>query len=77
MPDKNIFPKAWMEFTLSNDGKIRGSFDGIAGKVTSEEILGFYCAMRKIIWEEMKDVCRHRRHPKIAAFIYSLKCRAK
>lgn len=76
MPNNNIIPKAWMEFTLSNDGKIRGSFDGIAGKVTPNELLHFYHTMRKIIWQEMKNICRHARHPRIKVFLHLLKRRA-
>lgn len=69
MPDENIFPKAWMEFTLSNDGKVRGSFDCIAGKVTSKELLEFYNTMRKVIWEEMKSVYRRQKsHRKFQLF---------
>ena len=69
MPDENIFPKAWIEFTLSNDGKVRGGFDSIAGRASSKELLEFYHTVRKVIWEEMKNVYRNeRQHRKFQLF---------
>ena len=77
MPNEDVSPKAWMEFVLSNDGKIRGAFDGVPGKVKVSELLDFYNTMRKIIWKEMKNVCRNTRHPRIKVFSHLLKRWAK